>query len=336
MKAFEFASPNTLDQALAELPNDVAKRDSVKLFAGGQDLLTEMKEHLVEPEKLVNLKRVPGLDRIELAPDGTLVIGCLATLGALAEHAETKNFFTCVAEAARSIGSAQIRSQGTVGGNLNQRPRCWYYRNEHAPCLKKGGTECFAYAGLNKYNAILGGGPSYIVHPSDLATALVALDAQVTLRSAKGERTLPLEKFFSLPSEGDVTRENVLEPAEILTHVRVPAKRGWQSTYLKFKERGSYDFALAAVALAVRTDGDPKTIREARLVLGGVAPKPWNVPKAAEALVGVALRATAAVESAKRAGELAVVGAEPLAHNAYKVPLVKGLIAKALEALAVR
>lgn len=331
MKAFELARPVTLDQALAELATDGAARERTKLLAGGQDLLTELKEHLVEPARLVDLKRIPGLDRIELAPDGSLSIGCLVTLATLAEHAETQSSFTAVAEAARSVGSAQIRSQGTVGGNLNQRPRCWYYRHEHAPCLKKGGEECFAYAGLNKYNAILGGGPSYIVHPSDLATALVAFEAEVTLQSAKGERRLALEKFFTLPSEGEVTRENVLAAGEILTHVRLPAKRGWTSTYLKFKERGSYDFALASVALAVRATSAPRKIEEARLVLGGVAPKPWNVPKAAQALLGADGPA-----NWTRAGELALVGAEPLAHNAYKLPLVKGLIVKAMEALAKR
>ncbi|MBI5433641.1 MAG: xanthine dehydrogenase family protein subunit M [Planctomycetes bacterium] len=331
MKAFELARPVTLDQALQELEKDSAKRDRTKLFAGGQDLVTELKEHLVEPDKLVDLKRIPGLDRIEVQPDGSLVIGCLVTLATLAEHAETKNFFTALAEAARSVGSAQIRSQGTVGGNLNQRPRCWYYRHELAPCLKKGGSECYAYAGLNKYNAILGGGPSYIVHPSDLAPALVAFDAEVTLRGAKGERKLALEEFYTLPAEADVTRETVLAPDEILTHVRVPAKPGWSSTYVKFKERGSYDFALASVAVAVRAAGSPRTIQDARLVLGGVAPKPWNVPKAAEALLGID-----GVKTWTAAGNRAVAGAEPLAHNAYKVPLVKGLILQAMEALAKR
>lgn len=330
MKTFELARPSTIAQALGELELDAAKRDRVKLIAGGQDLVTEMKEHLVEPAKLVDLKRLPGLDRIEVLPDGSLTIGCLVTVAALADHAEVRHFFTALSEAARSVGSAQIRSQGTVGGNLNQRPRCWYYRNEHAPCLKKGGTECYSYAGLNKYNAILGGGPSYIVHPSDLATALVAFDAEVTLASAKGERKMALDKFFTLPSEGDVTRETVLAPGEILTHVRVPAKPGWTSTYLKFKERGSYDFALAAVAVAVRFEGaGPQTVKEARLVLGGVAPKPWNVPKAAEQLLGLN-----GIKTWTAAGNRAVEGAELLAHNAYKVPLVKGLVVKALESIS--
>jgi len=224
----------------------------------------------------------------------------------------------------------QIRNAGTVGGNLCQRPRCWYYRHEQAVCIKKGGSECFSYSGMNKYNAILGGGPSYIVHPSDLAPALVALGAEVTLKSKRGERVMPLEQFFTLPSEGSVLRENVLQPDEILTRVRVPAPQGagWRSTYIKFKERGSYDFALVSVALAARLEGG--VIKEARLVLGGVAPIPWRCSKAEKALVGRKLDA----ETSALAGKVALEGAQPLTYNAYKVPLAQGLITKALRAMA--
>src|SRR5262249_41944733 len=152
----------------------------------------------------------------------------------------------------RSIASPQIRSFGTLGGNLCQRPRCWYYRNEQAKCIKKGGSECFSHDGLNKYNAILGGGPSYIVHPSDLAPALVVLDAQVLLRGPGGERSLPIERFFTLPSEGSVLKENVLADDEILISVAIPAPAApTRSTYLKFKERGSFDFALVSVAASI-------------------------------------------------------------------------------------
>jgi xanthine dehydrogenase YagS FAD-binding subunit len=316
MKAFELVRPTTLAQAFAELASEGAARGAVRALAGGQDLLTEMKDSLAEPDKLVDLKRLAGLDRIEVTGDGALEVGALVKLSALAKHLDVRRAFTALGDAARSVGSAQIRSQGTVGGNLNQRPRCWYYRNAHAPCLKKGGKECFAYSGLNKYNAILGGGPSYIVHPSDLATALVALGAEVTLESAKGSRRVPLAEYYTLPAESDVTRETVLSPGEILTRVRVPALAGWQSTYLKFRERGSFDFALAAVAVAVRAESGQRRIAEARLVLGGVAPKPWSVPKAAEKLVGLD-----GPERWAAAAKAAVAGAEPLEHNAYKVPL---------------
>jgi xanthine dehydrogenase YagS FAD-binding subunit len=334
MKAFTLANPSSLDQAvelLAERAKSAARggRGKVQVLAGGQDLLTEMKEHLAEPELVVNLKGIPGLDAIQVDAQGGLSIGALAVVAALEEHGGVRSRFPILAEAARSVGSPQIRSVGTVGGNLCQRPRCWYYRNEHAKCLKKGGSECFSYSGLNKYNAILGGGPSYIVHPSDLAPALVALEAQVVLRGPRGERKLLLERFFTLPAEGSVLRENVLEEDEILLRVEVPAPAaGMRSTYLKFKERESFDFALASVAAAVWLDGS--AVSKARLVLGGVAPIPWRSPDAEAALAGHPMSEA----SWKAAGEAAVRGAEPLAHNAYKIPLAKGLVHRALQSLA--
>jgi xanthine dehydrogenase YagS FAD-binding subunit len=330
MKAFTLANPTTLDQAVELLAQRAKRgaRERVQLLAGGQDLLTEMKEHLAEPELLVNLKGIGGLDRIEIDAAGALSIGALATVAALEDHAEIRTRFPVLHEAARSIASPQIRSVGTVGGNLCQRPRCWYYRSEHAKCIKKGGSECFSKTGLNKYNAILGGGPSYIVHPSDLAPALVALEAQARLRGPGGERTVPLERFFTLPSEGSVLKENVLADDEILVSVSVPAPPpGMKSTYLKFKERGSFDFALVSVAAAVWLESG--SVSRARLVLGGVAPIPWRSEDAERALVGKAMDAS----SWKAAGEAAMIEADPLAHNAYKIPLAKGLIHRALQSL---
>ena len=334
MKAFTLKNPTTLDQAIEILGAGArsgarGSHGKVQLLAGGQDLLTEMKEHLAEPEVVLNLKGIPGLADIQIDALGTLSIGALATVAALEEHEGVRAKFPMLAEAARSIGSPQIRSIGTVGGNLCQRPRCWYYRSEHAKCLKKGGSECFSYSGLNKYNAILGGGPSYIVHPSDLAPALVALEAKALIRGASGERTVELERFFTLPSEGSVLRENVLAEDEVLVRVTVPAPAtGMRGTYLKFKERGSFDFALASVAVAVSLEAGK--ISKARLVLGGVAPIPWRATEAEAALVGKAMDDA----SWKAAGEAAVHGAEPLGHNAYKVPLTKGLVFRALQALA--
>jgi len=329
MKSFEFIAPRTLDQVVELLPGprDLKARDRVKLLAGGQDLLGELKEYLVAPEQVLNLKTVPGLSTFA-ERDGRYEVGALVTLAELEQSATLRRTHAMVAEAAGAVGSVQIRNQGTVGGNLCQRPRCWYYRHEQAVCIKKGGSECFAYGGLNKYNAILGGGPSYIVHPSDLAPALVAAGASATLRSKKGERTVELERFFTLPSEGAVTRENVLAPDEVLVRVEIPAMAGWTSAYVKFRERSSYDFALAAVALALRMEGG--RIAEARLVLGGVAPIPWRCEKAEKALVGRKVDA----ETCALAGKLALEGAEPLAHNAYKLPLAQGLITKALRKLA--
>ena len=328
MKTFEMQMPTSLAEALALLPTE-EDDGSAKLLAGGQDLLTEMKEHLVEPERLVNLKGVPGMDSIEWDSSGNLKIGALVTLQDLADDERVRERMAVLAESAQSVGSPQIRAMGTVGGNLNQRPRCWYYRSEHALCLKKGGSECFAFSGKNKYNAILGGGPSYIVHPSDLAPALVALGAEGVLVSPSGNRRLTFEDYYTLPDEGNVQSETRLAPNEILTHVLVPAPpAGLRSTYLKFQERGSYDFALAAVALCLLLqDG---VIARARLVLGGVAPKPWRSPRAEQMIAGRRVEP----DTFRIAAENALVGAEPLSENGYKIPLTRGLIARAFTKLA--
>ena len=332
MKDFEYVLPSSLREALELLPRerDAAATRRVLVMAGGQDLLTEMKDHLVAPEQVVDLKRLPELDGLAFDADGVLALGATVTLARVEEHAELGRRLPLLREAAGAVASEQIRSVGTVGGNLCQRPRCWYYRNEQVLCLKKGGVECYAYGGLNKYNAILGGGPSYIVHPSDLAPALVALDAEARIAGRGGERSVPLERFFTLPTEGSVLKENVLAADEVLLGVRVPplAGEGWRSTYLKFRERGSYDFALAAVALALRMEGD--TVREARLCLGGVAPIPWRAKEAEALLAGRAIDEG----TCKAVGEAALRGARPLEHNAYKVPLTKGLITRALQQLA--
>jgi xanthine dehydrogenase YagS FAD-binding subunit len=329
MRAFEHVTPTDPGQLL-ELLREAKERGRAMVLAGGQDLLGELKDHLATPERVIDLKRLPGLSAIRQTNDGDHAIGALVTLAQLEEHPGIGRELPILRQAAASVGSVQIRNAGTVGGNLCQRPRCWYYRHEHVVCLKKGGLECYAYGGMSKYNAILGGGPSYIVHPSDLAPALVALGATVQILSPEGSRALPLQEFYTLPSQGDVTRETVLAPDEIVTEVRIPRLRGdgWRSTYLKFRERGSYDFALSAVALAVRMEGD--TIGEARLVLGGVAPIPWRSQRAEEALVGRKLGG----DTAELAADAALRGARPLEYNAYKVPLTRGLIAKALSHLA--
>ena len=327
MKPFALQRPESVADAAALLP-DAHGRETV-LLAGGQDLLTEWKQAVVAPDTVVDLKRIPDLDRLEAGPQGGLEIGALVTVAQLAEHAGVAAHHAVLSEAAAQVGSPQIREAGTVGGNLNQRPRCWYYRDAASPCLKKGGTTCYAQLGRNKYNAILGGGPSYIVHPSDLATALVALDAEVTLVSPRGERRLRLEDYYVLPGDGDVTRETVREPDEVLTQVHVPQpEAGLRSTYLKFRERGSYDWALSAVALGVWTAPDG-TISKARLVLGGVAPTPWRCQSTEELLVGRRLDE----ETLRLAGQDALRRAEPLSDNAYKVPLTKGLLVRAAQQL---
>jgi xanthine dehydrogenase YagS FAD-binding subunit len=326
MKAFTLQNPRTLEAAVALLSDEQHGR--ARPLSGGQDLLTELKERLDGPERLVNLKSVPGLDGLTVE-DERIEIGALVTLARLERDERLRARWRGLAEAAASIASPQIRSCATVGGNLCQRPRCWYFRLADAPCLKKGGGECYAHSRFNKYNAILGGGPSWIVHPSDLAPALVALDAEVELRSQAGARRLALERFFLLPRDGGILKETALQPGEIVTAVRARQPgAGWRSTYLKFKERSSYDFALASVAAGVQLEGG--LVRAARIVLGGVAPVPWRVPKAEALLQGAAL----GPQTARAAAEEALRGAEPLADNGYKVPLAKTLVERALLALA--
>ena len=328
MKSFELTYPATVEEAVKQLaPSDDPNVD-VDLYprplAGGQDLLTTMKEYITLPPRVVNLKQIPNLDKIESDGKGGLKIGALVTLAQIEESPEVQKNFPGLAEAAHSVASPQIRNLGTIGGNLCQRPRCWYYRLEHVVCIKKGGAECYAQSGENKYNAILGGGPSYIVHPSDVAPMLVALDGSVTIVGPAGSREMPLGKFFTLPRV-NVRRENVLANDEIITHVTVPGSPfAAKSTYLKFRERDSLDFAMSACAAAVELDG--QNVKQARIVLGGVAPIPWRVPKAEALMAGKPF----SPELAAQVAQAALQGAKPLEKNGYKIPLTQTLVRRAL------
>lgn len=329
MKAFEWINPATINEAVQSLGVTGSSRDiddAPRPIAGGQDLITTMKEYTSRPSRVVNLKSIRGLDRITADAKGGLTIGALVTLNQLEEHATIRKSFPALAEAAHSVATPQIRNLGTVGGNLCQRPRCWYFRIEEIVCLKKGGSQCYAASGENKYHAIIAGGPSFIVHPSDLAPVLLALGARVTVVGAAGKQVIPLDKFFTLPSEGNIRRENVLKNDDIITEIYVPPSPfAATSTYLKFKERESLDFALAAVAAAVQL-GANKTVKDARIVLGGVAPIPWRVPAAEKFLVGKTLTSEVMTE----AGKIALAEAQPLEKNAYKIPLTQTLVRRAL------
>jgi len=329
MKAFEWVNASNVSEAVQLLTPAPAPRDmddAPRPIAGGQDLLTTMKDYSTRPTRVVNLKTIRGLNLIQGNARQGLTIGALVTLSQLEENPVVRASFPGLAEAAHSIATPQIRNLGTVGGNLCQRPRCWYFRLEEVVCLKKGGSECYAATGENKYNAIFGGGPSYIVHPSDLAPMLLALGASVSVTGADGKRVIPLDKFFTLPSEGSIRRENVLKNDEIITQINVPASSfASHSTYLKFKERESMDFALASVAAAVQLRAN-KSIAQARVVLGGVAPIPWRAPQAEQFLVGKMLGPDVLAEAAR----LALQGAQPLEKNAYKVPLAQTLVRRAL------
>lgn len=327
MKAFEWTNPATVNEAFQLLSPGAGDIDEApRPIAGGQDLLTTMKDYTTRPSRLVNLKSIKGMDRIAEDGKGGLTIGSLVTLNQLEESPVVKKNFPGLAEAASSIASPQIRNLGTVGGNLCQRPRCWYFRLEEVICLKKGGSECYAAAGENKYHAIFAGGPSFIVHPSDLAPMLVALGASVSVVGGSGKQTIPLEKFFTLPTEGNVRRENILKNDDIITDIQVPRSgAAARSTYLKFKERESLDFAIVSVAVAIEIAPDKK-VTDARIVLGGVAPIPWRVPAAEKLLIGQTLSTSVLSDVAK----LALKDAQPLEKNAYKVPLSQTLVRRAL------
>lgn len=326
MKSFEWTNPATINEAVTLLNSGTGGDidEAPRPIAGGQDILTTMKDYSTRPTRLVNLKNIRGLNRLSLDSKG-LTIGALITLTELEEHQPTRRNMPGLTEAAHSIATPQIRNLGTVGGNLCQRPRCWYFRLEEVNCIKKGGSECYAATGENKYNAIFGGGPSFIVHPSDLAPMFVALGARLTVVGASGKRVIPIDKFFTMPSEGNIRRENVLKNDEIITEIFVPASPfAAHSTYLKFKERESLDFAMASVAVALQMQGG--TVRDARIVLGGVAPIPWRVPEAEKFVTGKTLTK----EVLEQAGKIALQGATPLAKNAYKVPLTQTLVRRAL------
>jgi xanthine dehydrogenase YagS FAD-binding subunit len=323
MRNFELARPSSVAQA-RELS---AERPGAIFKAGGIDVLDHLKEHLVEPPRLVDLKSVPGLREIAPQADGSLRIGPLATLAEVAAHAGVRQTHPALAQACGEAASPQIRNVATIGGNVLQRPRCWYYRQESYKCLKKGGDVCFAVGGENRYHAIFGGGPSYAPHPSNAAVPLVAYGAQFVLEGEKGPRTVAAGEFFVPPSK-DPERENQIQPGEVLTEIRVPSAQGWRSAYRELRERAAFDWPLVAAATAVRIDGG--VVKEARIVLGAVAPIPWRSARAEQALVGKALDAAGVAAAASAA----IVGAAPLSDNGYKVGLLQVILKRTLSSLA--
>ena len=325
MRPLANVNPETLADAVERLDRGGARAAAV---GGGSDLLGMIKDDLASPDVLVNLRALGASDGLDAVVSGpaALRVGGLVTLARLSSHPEVASRYRVLAEAAGSAATPQIRNVGTLAGNLCQRPWCWYYRQKF-PCYKHGGNRCFSRVGENQFNAIFGGGPSYIVHPSDTAPALVALDARFRLVGPGGEREVPAGEFFTLPRV-DVARENVLEPNEILASVTVPAASNPRSTYAKVLDREAWTHAVVSVALALDMDGD--RIRRAGVVLGGVAPVPWRAAAVEELLAGRQATESLAAE----AGRLAVDGARPLSKNRYKMPLVENLVRRTLLSLA--
>lgn len=323
MKDFEHATATTVRAAVAALRDGWRSR----IIAGGTDLLGLMKAGVARPERLVDVKPIRDLRYIRFDQAEGLRLGALATLDEVDSSEVVDRLFRAVRQAASLAATPQLRNVGTVAGNLCQESRCWYYRGPF-PCWLKGGQTCYARGGDNRYHAILGGDGCVTVHPSDLATALMAMDARVKLLGPHGERGMPLDGFLTIPRARH-RRLNALRPGELLLEVVVPVPpSGSSSLYLKAMDRGAWSFALVAVAAHVVWDGP--IVRDIRVVLGGVAPVPWRVPAAEDEVRGRELTE----DVAWRAGEVAVADALPLQHNRYKVALARSLVARALVKLA--
>jgi xanthine dehydrogenase YagS FAD-binding subunit len=303
--------------------------DCVVLKAGGIDLLDLMKEGLLRPNRVVNLREIPGLDTVTQDDAGTR-IGALVTLEQLAAHATVRQRYTALADAAGGSGSPQIRHVATIGGNLLQRPRCWYFRSAAHHCARKGGEHCFAFAGENQYHAVFGHDGCAIVHPSTVATALAAFNARVELVNAQGgTRIVPLAAFLVGP-EVNVRRETDLRAGEVMTAVLLPPiAAGVRSVFLKQAERSASDWSIADVAVVLERGADGRC-QNVAIVLGAAAPVPWRAQTAEAALTGKAIDAAAA----HTAAEAAISGAEPLRRNAYKLPILAALVRRAVLAAA--
>lgn len=328
MKAFTNVNARDAQHAATVATQGKANGRRVSFAGGGSDLLALVKDQIVQPDVVVHLTSIQGADRIERSASG-LTIGGLVTLDALSRDEAIRGPYAVLAEAAASVATPQIRNVGTLAGNVCQRPWCWYYRNGF-PCYKAGGNQCFSFAGENEFHAIFGGGPSYIVHPSDTAPALMALGATFTIVGPKGTRTVPASQFFTLPRQ-NAARENALADDEVLTSVRIPAqKAAVRSTYHKIMDREAWTHAVVSAAVTLEMDRD--VCRSARVVLGGVAPIPWRLPEVEKLLAGQPIT-DALLE---KVGDAAVSGARPLSQNAYKVPLTRNLVKRTVKELAAR
>lgn len=318
MKPFDYVDAKNEKDAVAALAPQFERALPI---GGGQDLLARMKDYITQPDRLVNMKS--ALDASVTAVSGGLRIGAAMTINDLVEHAQVAKMYPAITAAAVEVGTPQIRNQGTVGGNLNQRPRCWYFRNEEFVCFKKGGTTCFSIAGENQFNAILGGGPSFIVHPSSLAVPMVAYGATFRVLGPRGERLVAAADYFTPPTR-NVRVENVLAPDEVLTHALLPAPANVRSGHYEVRYKTSHDWPIAFATVLLGMSGT--TVRTARIVLGAVAPIPWRAPAAEKALIGKAVTEA----SASAAAEAALEGALPLAENAYKIDVAKTAVKRAI------
>ena len=324
MRAFEYASPKSKEQAVALLGKSW---NDAQVLAGGTDLLSLMKDDVVAPKRVVNLKGVEELRGIRFDPRNGLRLGALVTWHEVLDDANIRRHYPSLHAAAGEIGGPQIRSVGTVGGNLCQRPRCWYYRGGFGLLGQAQGGRSMVVDGENRYHAILGNeGPAYFVSPSTMAPLLIALGATVSLFGPEGAREVPVEKFFRVPRTSE-EREHDLAPGEIVTEVRVPASSARSANY-EVREKEGLDWPIVTAAVALRMSGS--TVQSARVVLGHVAPVPWPSPEAEAALAGKVVSEAVA----QAAGDAAVRRARALSGNGYKLQLARVAVKRAVLAAA--
>jgi xanthine dehydrogenase YagS FAD-binding subunit len=318
MNKFEWSEATSVGEAIAQL------NGAAVIKAGGIDLLDRLKEGLEAPERVVNIRNLKGLDRIRDDARAGLHLGPLVTLAQVDADPTIRRRYTALADAAGHAATPQIRNMATVGGNLLQRPRCWYFRSEQFHCRKKGGERCFAIEGENQYHAIFDNQVCAIVHPSTTATALVALGARLALTDGKETREILLEEFFVEPEE-DVRRENSLGAGELITLIRVPAPAAnARSAYLKQGEKESFDWPVAEVAVVLEVAH--ARINRATVILGAAAPVPLRAVEAEEALAGQLVNE----ETARAAARAAVKDASPLSENGYKKTIFETLVRRAI------
>ena len=322
MKALTNINARSIADAVAAANAAAARGQAFAFSGGGTDLIQQIKDGTNQADVLINLRTVREARAVVVSPTETL-IGGLITLTELAGHAALSDPWAVLREAAASVGTPQIRNVATLAGNVTQRPWCWYYRNGFN-CFKAGGNQCFSVNGENQQHAIFGGGPSFSVHPSDLAPALVALGATFEVLGPDGPRHLTAAELFVLPSQNPA-RENTLGATDLLTGVRIPTPAvETVSTYLKITDRAAWTHAEVSVAVVLQVEGT--RIQTASVVLGGVAPMPWRLPEVEQWLRGQALSAPVA----GRAGALAIAHAQPLAKNGHKVPMTSAAVERAL------
>ena len=323
MPNFSYIRPRSLKEAIQHLSSDGAR-----VHAGGTDLLGCLRDNIFGTKKVVSISGLKELRFIRETKEGGLRIGTLTTISEIANSKRVRDRYPGLAKATSEVASPQLRNQGTIGGNLCQKPRCWYYRGEFH-CLRKGGNTCYAYQGENQFHCIFGSGHiCYITHPSDAATALVAYQATLRIAGPKGMKLLPIEKFYVLPSQ-DVEKETVLKSNEILTEILLPPQpKDLRCSYRKVRARQSWDFALAGVALALKFKED--RVERARVVLSGAAPIPWRSKEAEQVLIDNRLN----TDTIKRTVDAALKNAQPLEKNGYKIPLFRGILEEELRAIA--